>query len=125
MDLNFFADPGLAPKPRSEIRIEEFRLSPYPDGRRVRVEIELTPFAPADRPSLEITAHKPDGTQAAATTIIESVQRSFGLTMHLRTPETSGEFTFQAELYYGENPPQDTVTQTIQLILGGSNEEES
>lgn len=125
MDLNFFADPGLAPKPRSEIRIEEFRLLPYPDGRRIRVEIELTPFGPADRPSLEITAHKPDGTQVAATTIIESVQRSFGLTMHLRTSETSGEFTFQAKLYYGENAPQDSVSQTMEVTPSATNDDQS
>ena len=115
MDLNFFADPGLAPKPRSEIRIEGFRLSAYPEGQRVRVDIELTPFAPGDRPNLEITANRPDGTQVAATSIIEAVQRTFGLTMHLREPEPSGEYTFQAVLYYGEEPPQDTVIETIEI----------
>src|SRR5690242_14843718 len=112
MDLNFFADPGLAPRPRSEIRMEAFRLAPYPDGRRVRVEIELTPFAPGDRPNLEITAAKIDGTQVGSTTIIESVQRIFGLTMHLREPEPSGKYIFQAELYYGDDAPQDSATET-------------
>src|SRR5690242_2046741 len=108
MDLNFYADPGLAPKPRSEIRIETMTLTPYPDGRRVRIEIELTPFAPSDRPNLELTAIKHDGSHAGSVSIIEAAQRMLSLTMHLRDAQPSGEYTLQVDLYYGDNPPQST-----------------
>src|SRR5687768_330133 len=101
MDLNFFADPGLAPKPRTEIRIEKLEISAYPDGRRIRVELELTPFAPKDRPNIEITALRSDGVPVGSTTIIEAVQRTIGLTLHLREAEQpQGEYQFLAQLYF-------------------------
>src|SRR5688572_13467849 len=115
MDLNFFADPGLAPKPRSEIQVESLTVTPYPDGRRLRVEIELTPFAPMDRPNLELTASKPDGIQVGSVSIIEAAQRTLSLTMHIREPQPSGEYTLRVDLYYGEEPPQSTISENVQI----------
>ena len=115
MDLNFFADPGLAPKPRREIQVEGLTVTPYPDGRRLRVEIELTPFAPMDRPNLELTASKPDGTHVGSVSIIEAAQRELSLTMHIREPQPSGEYTLQVDLYYGEDPPQSTISENVQI----------
>jgi hypothetical protein len=115
MDLNFFADPGLAPKPRSEIRIESLTVTPYPDGRRLRVEIELTPFAPMDRPNIELTAIKPDETQVGSVSIIEAAQRTLSLTMHIREAQPSGEYTLRADLYYGEESPQSTLSENVQI----------
>jgi hypothetical protein len=124
MDLNFFADPGLAPKPRSEIRIEKFAVSAYPEGRRVRIEIELTPFIPADRPNIEITAFRADGMRVGSTTIIEAVQRLIALTMHLREPEQpQGDYQFTADLYYGEEPPQHSVTEVLTITSNASDEQ--
>jgi hypothetical protein len=115
MDLNFFADPGLAPKPRSEIRVEMLTITPYPDGRRLHVEIALTPFAPMDRPNLELTASKPDGTQVGSVSIIEAAQRTLSLTMHLREPKPSGDYTLKVDLYYGEESPQSTASENVQI----------
>jgi hypothetical protein len=124
MDLNFFADPGLAPKPRSEIRIEKLEVSAYPDGRRIRVELELTPFAPKDRPNIELTALRSDGAPVGSTTIIEAVQRAIGLTLHLREPEQpQGEYRFVAQLYYDEEPIQHELVQT--LIITGSEDDQA
>ncbi len=116
MNIDFFADPGLVPKPRSEIKIEKLHLEPYKDGRRVRVDLELTPFAPADRPNIEITVRKTDGTEVASLSIIETVQRVFGVTIHLREPEPpQGIYEFRAELYYPEQTAQHTATGAITL----------
>jgi hypothetical protein len=115
MDLNFYADPGLAPKPRNEIRVESLALTPYSDGRRVRIEIELTPFAPSDRPNLEISATNREGMQVGSVSIIEAAQRTLSLTMHLREPEPAGEYAFQVDLYYGDQPPQSNAKETIQI----------
>lgn len=116
MDLNFFADPGLAPKPRDQIRIESFHLRPYDDARRVRVDVEITPFAPSDRPNLEIAAFTEDETPVASVSIVEATQRMITLTMHLRGPvEPHAPLTFHAALYYGEEPPQHTLSHTITL----------
>jgi hypothetical protein len=113
MNIDFFADPGLSPKPRAEIRIEELSLQPYSDGRRVRVEMQLTPFAPADRPNIEITVQNRDGTEVASLSIIETVHRVLGVTIHLREPEPQGQYEFVAELYYPEQAVQHTVRRTL------------
>lgn len=114
MDLNFFADPGLAPKPRSEIRIEKLELSSYPDGRRIRVELEMTPFAPKDRPNIEITALRSDGVPVGSTTIIEAVQRTIGLTLHIREAEQPhGDYQFVVQLYFGEEPVQHELVESL------------
>lgn len=116
MNIDFFADPGLVPKPRGEIRIEAMHVTPYGDGRRVRVEIELTPFAPSDRPSIELVARAGSGVEVASLSIVEAVHRQFGVTMHLQEAETpQGEYQFQADLYYPEEPVQHTVTTQIKL----------
>lgn len=124
MDLNFFADPGLAPKPRDQIRIETFQPTPYADARRVRVDLEITPFAPSDRPNVEIAALAEDGAQIASVSVIEATQRIISLTMHLRgTVDPQSPVTFHAALYYGEEPPQHTVTHTITLSDPQANSE--
>ena len=124
MDLNFFADPGLAPKPRTEIRIEKLEISAYPDGRRIRVELELTPFAPKDRPNIEITAFRSDGAQVGSTTIIEAVQRTIGLTLHLREDkQPHGEYRFTTQLFFGEEPVQYELEQTL-FISASENDKE-
>ncbi len=121
MDLNFFADPGLAPRPRSEIRIEQVTLEPYPDRQRVRISVELTPFAPADRPSLEITAISAEGAVLGSTTVIESVQRTFSLTLHLREMQpVNSTCTFRLELYYREDAPQHVIHETLVLSSASS-----
>ena len=42
MDI-FFQDPTDIPLPPEEVRIRELTAEPWPDGRRVRVYVELTP----------------------------------------------------------------------------------
>lgn len=115
MNLDFLTDPELVPRPRDEIRIEAFSLTPYPDGRRVRLELELTPFMPVDRPNLEITATNADGQVVGAASVIESVTRKLSLTMHLREPEPQGRYTFEASLYYSPEVIQDSATASIDL----------
>ena len=38
--------------PRNEVHVDSVKATPYPDGRRVHVEITVTPFR--ERPNLEI-----------------------------------------------------------------------
>jgi len=71
--------------PRKDVRITGITATPYDDRRRVRVEIEITPFA--ERPNLDIS--------------IMNFRVSF--TLHLREigqPET--EYSVSVQLYYDE-----------------------
>ncbi len=114
MDLNFFDNPDLVPKPREEVQIEHVSLSPYPDNRRVRVEIKITPFTPSDKPDLAISVQQPDGEEIASTHIIQTAQSAITLTIHLRQdPEINQPYTFQVDLFYEEGVVHHSIQQTL------------
>jgi len=121
MDLNFISDPGLIPQPRERIRIENLAAQPYEDGHRVRLEIRLTPFRPADRPSLEITTTNPEGRPISLQSIIETVHNEIGITIHLREPtRPHGVYTFHADLYYEEGVIQHSADTSVTLPPDGA-----
>lgn len=115
MDLNLITDPELAPRPRDQIQITGLTVTPYSDGRRLKVEIALTPFAPADRPSLEIVAGRVGGPPLVSASVIESMHRAISLTLHLRGDADAGEYMVQADLYYDPQQIQHTLTAVTQL----------
>jgi hypothetical protein len=115
MNLSFFPDPNLAPKPREEIQLESLDLTPYPDGRRVKVDLAITPFMPMDRPSLEISVTDEDENLVASLSVVETNTHALNLTVHLKTAEQpKGRYTFRVDLYY-EQHIQHSLHQTIHL----------
>jgi hypothetical protein len=62
--------------------LTELRVEPWPDGRRVRVHITLTPFQ--QKPSLEAVLSDTDHTPLASSSIIETADKRLVFTMHLR-----------------------------------------
>jgi hypothetical protein len=103
MDI-FFQDPSDIPLPPDEVRIRRFQADPWPDQRRVRVSLEVTPFQ--KRPNGEIKIIDPDGEETAFLTIVETVVPKMEFTIHLRGPATSGEYTAKAIIYYTESEEQ-------------------
>ncbi len=97
MDI-FFQDPTDIPLPPEEVRIRELTAEPWPDGRRVRVYIELTPFQ--TRPNGEINITNKDEEEVASVSFIETIDPKMQFTLHLRTPETQGEYTVNALIFY-------------------------
>ena len=71
MDLNFL-DPEDAPLPRADVRFRSLTAAPYPDGRRVRLSIHLTPFQ--HKPNVEVEVHNAAGVEVATMSIIEAMQ---------------------------------------------------
>lgn len=101
MDINFIADPADAPQPRQKVQVRSIRATPYPDGKRVWIEADLTPFMPMDRPNLEITVtNAANETEIAAMTVIESHTPSITVTVHLRGDNTEGNYIAHAGLFY-------------------------
>ncbi|RPJ02876.1 MAG: hypothetical protein EHM39_00870 [Chloroflexi bacterium] len=94
-------------RPRDEVRIESLTASPYPDGRRVHVEITVTPFR--ERPNLDITIISGDGQPVAATSAIEIMGFRVSFNLHLRgIDQPAGEYTVRVLLYYEDlDQPQD------------------
>ena len=114
MDI-FFQDPTDVPLPPKEVRIREFTVEPWPDGRRVRVNVELTPFQ--KRPNGEINIKNVDEEEVSSVSFIETIDPKMQFTMHLRTLETQGEYSINATVFYpileikeesGENPNQES-----------------
>lgn len=98
----FFHDPDDVPLPPEEVHIREFKINPYPDGRRVKVYLEITPFQ--KKPSGEITIFNKDELVVASASIIETIDPKMEMTMHLRGPISGSEFTAKADLFYVELP---------------------
>lgn len=107
MDMQFYDDPSLVPKPKDEIRIEEVELVVYPDRFRVYVHVRVTAFL--ERPNMLITARAADGRVVSELNIIETMHHDMEFTMHLRgLKEPAGDYTMNFEVFYEtRNPPID------------------
>ena len=97
MDI-FFSDPSEVPLPTDEIRIRKLRVEPYPDGRRVRVYIEVDPFQ--KRPSAELSITNQEGVEIASASIVESMTRKMEIVMHLRENQPQGSYIIHALLFF-------------------------
>jgi len=84
--------------PPAEVRFSELRVEPWPDGRRVRVHLTLTPFQL--KPNLEAVLTDAEGHSIASTTVIETADTRMVFTMHIRTPQTAGQYQLSASISY-------------------------
>jgi hypothetical protein len=100
----FFSDPTDIPLPPDEVRIRRFEVNPWPDGRRVRVYLELTPFQ--KRPNGEIRIINVAGDELASVSIIETMDPKMEFTLHLRGAELVGPCKLFASIFYLEEPTQ-------------------
>jgi hypothetical protein len=100
MDI-FFADPSEVPLPPAEVRIRLLQVNPWPDGKRLRLTLEVDPFQ--KRPNVDLTLFDSQGRELSSAFIIESMTRKMELVMHLRSP-ASGPCTLQAVLYFAALP---------------------
>ncbi|HUF39418.1 MAG TPA: hypothetical protein VMN57_12910 [Anaerolineales bacterium] len=114
MDI-FFQDPDDVPVPPEEVRIRDFTATPYHDGRRVSVYLEITPFQ--KRPSGEITVTNLDGEILAVANIIETMTRKLELTLHLRGPAGGERLQATADIFYQENPSEDDPVEGVDYEL--------
>lgn len=97
----FFPEAGLDRKTPEETRITSLSVEPYPDGNRLRVLIEMTPFQ--KRPHLELSLSNSDGDIEASTSIVEPMTWKLEITLH-RSGEIRNPYTLDAKLYYPEGP---------------------
>ncbi|MHB8626657.1 MAG: hypothetical protein ACYDBJ_05475 [Aggregatilineales bacterium] len=118
-DISFF-DSDDVPQPRDQVKIEKLTAMPYPDGWRVRIGVDVTPFQ--ERPSLEITIDTADGRPMAQIqlSVIETMHRSMEFTIHIRgLMSPMGHYVVRADLYYdAPTAPQDHA-ETPFTIPGG------
>ncbi len=100
----FFQDPAEMPLPPDEVRIRVLRAEAWPDGRRVRIYLEVDPFQ--KRPSVDIAITDSQGARVAQTSVIESMARKMEFNMHLRQAQPGGQYTVSAVLFYSDPFPE-------------------
>ncbi|MBN2146084.1 MAG: hypothetical protein JW726_01805 [Anaerolineales bacterium] len=102
MDI-FFKDPNEIPLPPEEVRLSTLKAEPWPDGRRVRITLEVDPFQ--KRPCADLIITNAAGEEVARANILETISRTMEINMHLREAEPGGNYTVQAVVYYQKLPP--------------------
>jgi hypothetical protein len=106
MDI-FFHDPEDMPVPPDEVKIREFKAEAYPDGKRVKVYLEVTPFL--QKPSGEVYILNSQNQAVANVSIIETVTSKMEMTMHIRESTPNPPYKIKAEIFYDAELPEATL----------------
>jgi len=105
VDINFSDLDGI-PLPPDEVHIRALRVDPLPDGRLVRVYLEVDPFQ--KRPNADLTISDNEGREVVSTSIIESIDRNIEIRMHVRGAVREREYSLKAILFYAEIEEKST-----------------
>jgi hypothetical protein len=93
MELPNF-DSTEIPVPVGDVRVRSIAVKPYPDGKRVRVELSLTPFQ--ESPDIALFVRNSNVDMLASASIIGLTDHRSSLTMHLRDGEVTRENRLEA-----------------------------
>jgi hypothetical protein len=108
----FFPEDNLQRMTPEETHITSLSAEPYPDGYRLRVNIEITPFQ--KRPHIEVTLNGADGEEIASSSIVEPLSWKLEFTMHIRG-ELKNPYTIEAKLFYPDGPVTEPQTYTFDV----------
>lgn len=108
----FFPEDNLQRMTPEETHITGLTAEPYPDGYRLRVNIEITPFQ--KRPHVEVLLSDADGNEVASTSIVEPLSWKLEFTMHIRG-ELNNPYTVEARLFYPDGPAAEPQVFTFDL----------
>lgn len=95
-----------------ETRITSLTAAPYPDGYRLRVNIEITPFQ--KRPHLDVMLRDANQEEVASSNIVEPLSWKIEFTMHIRG-ELNNPYTLEARLFYPDGPAPAARTCTFEV----------
>lgn len=111
-----FVDPDEIPLSPEDVKFREVDAEPFPDNRRVRLTINITPFQ--QPPDMEIAATNQAGQRVTEATIIGVPNKRMSLTVHLRDEVIQGVYRFQFSLGYQDIGIVDRAE--LELIIRGS-----
>ena len=112
MDL-FFPEDLAKLLPPEDVSILKLSAEPYEDGRRVRVNVEISPFE--KRPHLEFTLSDSKKQEISIANFVEPMTWKLEFTMHVRTEPANGPLDLEARLFYPEGPEAEPVTVRFDL----------
>jgi hypothetical protein len=102
----FFPEDNLIRAVPEETKINALSAQPYPDGRRLLVNMEITPFQ--KRPYIEVILNDSNGVEVASTSIVEPLSWNLEFTMHIRG-DLNNPYALIAKLYYPEGPSKEPL----------------
>jgi hypothetical protein len=116
----FFEDPDDMPVGREQVKIREFNAEPYPDGRRIRIYLEVSPFQ--FKPDAEIALVNAIGEIVASASVIETVNPKMDMTLHAPVEIRGGEYSLHAVVQYRielplEHPDQEDQPREFEVIV--------
>jgi len=97
-DIMFFEDEENLARLPPDVRITQVQVRPLPDGKRVAVQVTLTPFV--EQPSFDVTLLRPDGSVERSVSVVSAMDRTNTLTLHLSRPERASEYTARIDLIH-------------------------
>jgi hypothetical protein len=109
----FFPEDNLHRMTPEETQISDLSVRPYPDGRRLRVNIEITPFQ--KRPYLEFVLRDAAGEEVSTASMVEPLSWKLEFTMHLRG-ECRNPYTLEARLFYPDGPAARPRTIAFEVV---------
>ncbi len=109
----FFPEDNLTRAVPEETKILSLSAEPYPDGYRLHVHMEVTPFQ--KRPYIEVVLNDSDGNEVGSTSIVEPLSWKLEFTMHIRG-EIRNPYTLHAKLYFPDGPSQEPVTFSFDVL---------
>jgi hypothetical protein len=98
-EIMFFEDEQETLRLPHQVEIMDVYVRPLPDGRRVAVQVTLTPFV--ESPSFDVTILRADGAVDRTLSVIGTLDRTSLLTMHLSQPARADEYTARVDLHHG------------------------
>src|SRR5688572_13013246 len=109
----FLSKDGLNRAVPEETKIIAFSAKSYPDGRRVLVNMEVTPFQ--KRPNINVTLYNANGEEVASTSILETLTWKLEFTMHVRG-EIQNPYTLIGKLYYLDGPSAEPLEISLDVV---------
>ncbi len=108
--------------PPEEVRILELEAIPYPDAKRVRINLSMTPYQ--TRPHLDLVILDPSGAEAATASIIEPMAWKQEFTVHLRPERQSGKYKLLVRLFYPPLDEEDPKLFRLDIPVESTDEQE-
>lgn len=103
----FLQDPNEIRLPPAQVRLVKVQVKAQPNGKQVKIHLELTPFM--KRPNIEVAITSGTGQEVGHTSILETMLHKLEFTMHLRQVDPGSKLTMETKVYYQKLPePSDT-----------------
>ena len=109
-------EPSEIPVPPEEVRFRGLDVEPYPDGGRIRLTFEITPFQSG--PNLEVEVYNQDAREVATLVVVGAHTNKLSLTAHLRPRDSKGEYDLRAHLSYEDLGQVDELERHFTVNTG-------